>query len=261
MTSPALPPLAQMSDLTGARVLVTGGTLGIGAATARRFDEAGAHVVVAARREPAEHVAGQFVRADLATATGVSELAARTLELLGGIDVVVSNAGSQTSRPEGVIGFSDEDWARDLDINLSAAVRLDRALLPSMIEQGSGVILHVSSGAARLARPASVAYTAAKAALTAYSKALAKDVGRHGIRVNCVVPGVIISDALEQRLQGTPDDRERFLQDLVDRWEIPLGRLGSADDAALLMLFLASPAAAYLTGSQYAVDGGVFPTI
>jgi NAD(P)-dependent dehydrogenase (short-subunit alcohol dehydrogenase family) len=261
MTNPALPPLAQMSDLTGARVLVTGGTLGIGAAAARRFDEAGARLVVAARREPTEDVVGAFVRADLATASGVSDLASRTLELLGGIDVVVSNAGSQTSRPDGVTAFSDEDWTRDLDINLSAAVRLDRALLPSMIEQGSGVILHVSSGAARLPRPASVAYTAAKAALTAYSKALAKDVGRHGIRVNCVVPGVILSDALEQRLRATPDDRERFLHELVERWEIPLGRVGSADDAALLMLFLASPAAGYLTGSQYAVDGGVFPTI
>jgi NAD(P)-dependent dehydrogenase (short-subunit alcohol dehydrogenase family) len=86
MTNPALPPLVQMSDLTGARVLVTAGTLGIGAAAARRFDEAGAHVVVAARREPSEDVVGQFVRADLATASGVSDLARRTLELLGGID-------------------------------------------------------------------------------------------------------------------------------------------------------------------------------
>src|SRR5450755_1663629 len=164
--------------LSGARVLVTGGTRGIGAATVRRLAAAGAKVVAAARTLPTQTVAApgvadwtddgscRFVAADVATAGGVAALAAQTLDLLGGIDILVSNAGSQTHRADGVLGFSDEDWQRDLDINLLSAVRLDRALLPTMIAQGSGgAIIHVGSNAARMPRPASLPYTAAKAAL------------------------------------------------------------------------------------------------
>lgn len=256
-----------MSDLLalpGCRVLVTGGTQGIGAATARRFVEAGADVVVASRT-PVEEVAGRFVPADVATVEGVDELARRTVELLGGVDVVVSNAGSQSYTPEGVLGVSEQDWRRDLDLNLLAAVRLDRALLPGMIAQGGGVILHVTSGQARLPGAASLPYAAAKAALTTYSKGLANEVGRHGIRVNTVVPGVLVTAATvrraEQRAQQTGTDVDTALEQLLASMPVPLGRAGTADDAARLAVFLASPAAGYLTGSQYVVDGGLLPTV
>ena len=120
--------------------------------------------------------------ADIASADGVAALARQALGLLGGVDVVVSNAGGQTHRPGGVLTFSDEDWQHDLNLNLLSAVRLDRALVPAMIAQGhGGSIVHVGSNAGRLPRPASLPYTAAKAALTAYSKGLANEVGRNEI--------------------------------------------------------------------------------
>jgi NAD(P)-dependent dehydrogenase (short-subunit alcohol dehydrogenase family) len=254
--------------LSGTRVLVTGGTRGIGAATVRCLAEAGAEVVAAARTAPFSPGAGsyRFVAADVATADGVAALAERALELLGGIDVLVSNAGSQTYRPGGVLHFSDEDWQHDLDANLLSAVRLDRALVPAMIAQDSGgSIVHVGSGAARLPRPASLPYTAAKAALTAYSKGLAKQVGRHGIRVNVVLPGLIRTEALAARMAELAEQEgsepEAVLERTIAAADIPLARAGSAAEVAQLITFLASPDAAYLTGSQFTVDGGVMPAI
>ena len=257
--------------LAGVRALVTGGTRGIGAATARLLRRAGAEVVVAARTPPAGIPSApgstdslRFVRADLATAAGAADLAARTLELLGGIDVLVSNVGGQVFRPGGPLAFSDEDWQHALDTNLLSAVRLDRALLPRMIGQRGGTIIHVGSTAARLARPPSLPYSAAKAALTAYSKGLAKDVGPAGIRVNIVLPGLIHTEALDRRLASIAAEQGEHVGDVLARtvasMQIPLGRAGTPEDVAALIAFLASPAAGYLTGSQFTVDGGLLPT-
>lgn len=252
-------------DLSDVRALVTGGTQGIGAAVAHRLQAAGASVVVAARTEPPTVAAGRFIRADVATADGVHALAEQTLDLLGGIDVIVSNAGSQTHAPGGTSALTDEDWMRDLNTNLMSAVRLDRALLPVMVTQRSGAIVHVSSGAARLPRPASLAYSAAKAALTVYSKGLANEVGPHGIRVNVVAPGLIRTAALDRRLTSLAEqsgtDPDTALDQIVDSLSIPLRRAGTAAEAAELIVFLVSPAASYLTGSQYVVDGGALPTV
>ena len=256
------------TGLHGARVLVTGGTRGIGAATVRRLAAAGAEVVAAARTAPAPAGTGpaRFVPADVATADGVAALAEQVLDLLGGIDILVSNAGGQTHRPEGVLHFSDEDWQRDLDINLLSAVRLDRALLPAMIAQGSGgSIVHVGSNAARMPRPASLPYTAAKAALTAYSKGLAREAGPHRIRVNVVLPGLIRTEALDTRMAALAEQAgstpESVLAGTVEALGIPLGQAGTADDVAQLIAFLVSPAAAYLTGSQFTVNGGALATV
>lgn len=255
------------TSLSGARVLVTGGTRGIGAATARRLAQAGADVIVAARTPPSspQLFRQTFVAADVASADGVNALAQRTLDLLGGIDILVSSAGGQTHRPDGVLDFTDEDWQRDLATNLLSAVRLDRALAPAMIAQRSGAIVHIGSNAARIPRPASLPYTAAKAALTAYSKGLANEIGPHGVRANVVLPGVIHTDALDARIaslaQQSDADAETTLQHMISAMHIPLGRAGTPDDAADLITFLASPQASYLTGSQFTIDGGLFPTV
>ena len=259
------PTAAPMSsdDFAGVRVVVTGGTRGIGAAVAARFLAGGAAVLVAART-PVEPVPGlRVAQADLATAEGAARVADAAVELLGGVDVLVSNAGGH--RPAQVLELTDEDWLHDLDLNLLAAVRLDRALLPGMIAQSGGSIVHITSGAARYPQPTGLAYAAAKAALTAYSKGLAAEVGRHGIRVNTVAPGFVVSAATDDAMAGlarqTGSDVAGAYARTVEHFGIPLARAGDADDVAQLVCFLASPAARYLTGAQFAVDGGLQPTV
>ena len=253
-------------QLAGQRAVVTGGTRGIGAAIVRALAGAGATVVSTARSQPAAQPPGvHFVESDISSAVGVSDLAERSLEVLGGVDIVVSNAGGQRFRGEGAMALTDEDYWSDLNTNLMAAVRLDRALVPSMTAQGSGVVVHIGSGAARVARPQSLAYSAAKAALTAYSKGLATELGPHGVRVNVVHPGMIRTDRLDQRLElraaETGTDPETLLAGMVEQLGIPLRRVGTADEFAMLVLFLVSSAGSYITGSQFTVDGGATPTV
>jgi NAD(P)-dependent dehydrogenase (short-subunit alcohol dehydrogenase family) len=204
-----------------------------------------------------------IIAADLTTAAGAAALAGQALEILGGLDILVSSAGGQTFRPEGVLAFDDADWEADLAINLMAAVRLDRALVPAMIDAGAGAIVHVSSGAARLPRPASLPYTAAKAALSAYSKGLAVEVGRHGVRVNCVLPGFIPSadhgKRLDARAAAVGMPTEQFLQQVIST--IPLGRAGTPEEAAQLIVYLVSPAASFVSGAQILLDGAAFPAL
>jgi len=244
----------------GKVALVTGGTRGIGAAIAARLAASGADVVVSARRALPD-AALPVITADMSDPLQVSALAETVLDRFGRVDLLVSNAGHQTRRPNGIFDFTEEDWQADFAVNLYAAVRLDKLLVPAMVRRGSGSVLHVSSGAARIARPGSVAYSASKAALESYSKALATQVAASGVRVNAVSPGLIHTSAATAVAAEQHTDADTLVQRTAQALNIPVGRAGTPEEFAAAAAFLLSPDASYLTGSVWNIDGGLFPTV
>jgi len=254
-------------ELAGKRALVTGGSEGIGAAVVQRLSDAGATVAATARRAPSKTAAAAFVEADVSTADGVQSVASEVQSRLGGVDIIVSNVGGASAPAGGFAALGDDDWLRALDINLLAAVRFDRAFLPGMIERKTGAIVHVTSIQRRLPLfESTLAYAAAKAALANYSKGLSKEVGPKGVRVNSVAPGMIETDAARRMIsrlavQHANDEqaaREGLMKSLGG---IPIGRPGRPEEVAELILFLVSPRAAAIHGSELVIDGGTLPTV
>ncbi|MEJ0020622.1 MAG: SDR family oxidoreductase [Acetobacteraceae bacterium] len=255
-------------QLEGRRALVTGGTRGVGKAVVAALHDAGARVVAAARSQPVEIVAGvHYIAADVATEDGCAEVAESVLGRLGGVDIIVNVVGGSRAPGGGFAALDDTVWWRELNQNLMPAVRLDRALLPSMIAQGSGVIIHVTSIQRVLPLPeATTAYAAAKAALATYSKSLSKEVTPKGIRVVRVSPGWVETEAavaLAERLaaQAGTDyagGKRIIMQGLGG---IPLGRPARPAEVADLIAFLVSPRAASISGVEYTIDGGTVPTV
>jgi NAD(P)-dependent dehydrogenase (short-subunit alcohol dehydrogenase family) len=254
-------------EFKGKRVLVTGGTKGVGEAIVRRFALSGASVATTARSEAAH---GQdstlFIKADLGTARGVQNVVNCIQREWSGLDVLVNNVGGTETKAGGFEVLSDEDWQRILDVNLLAAVRLDRAFLPGMIERKSGVVIHISSVAHRLPfSNSTLAYAAAKGALATYSKGLAKGVAPQGVRVTMISPGFIETSGATgmiadiSRGSGISEDaaRQRIMDMLGG---IPMGRTGRPEEVAELVAFLASDRGAFISGADYIIDGGTMPT-
>ena len=254
-------------ELEGRRALVTGGTKGVGKAVVATLREAGATVLTTARSRPETAIRGdQFVAADVSTAEGCAVVASAVRDRLGGIDIIVHVVGGSSAPAGGFAVLDDNEWHKALDQNLFAAVRLDRALLPSMIEQRSGVIIHITSIQRQLPLPeATIAYAAAKAALSNYSKGLSKEVSPKGVRVVRVSPGWVETDGavglVEEIARKNATDYEGARKIVMDSLGgIPIGRPSKPKEVADLVAFLASPRAASITGTEYVIDGGTVPT-
>jgi NAD(P)-dependent dehydrogenase (short-subunit alcohol dehydrogenase family) len=255
-------------QLTNSRTLVTGGTKGVGAAVVEVLRDAGAIVLTTARSLPSQPTEGvRYIAADLSTADGCATVAKAVLRQLGGVDIIVDVLGGSSAPCGGFAVLDDAQWWKALNQNLMPAVRLDRALLPSMIAQGAGVIIHVTSIQHKLPLPESTtAYAAAKAALSTYSKSLSKEVTPKGVRVVRVSPGWVETEAaitLAERLAAQAGtDYEGGKQIIMKGLGgIPLGRPAKPKEVADLIAFLVSPRAASVTGTEYVIDGGTVPTV
>ena len=265
MSAPAFS--SDPTDFKGRTILVTGGTMGAGEAIVRRFAAAGGTVVTTARSEPRQALPATFFAADLSTHEGVASLVQALTRQFSQIDVIVHNVGG-SSAPGGGFAASGEDaWQAALNLNLMAAVRLDRALVPAMVKRGRGIVLHMTSIQRKLPlHESTIAYAAAKAALSNYSKSLSKELGPKGVRVNAIAPGWInttASQAMVTRLaQSGRTDEATARQGILDALGgIPIGRPAWPEEVAELVAFLASDRAASIHGAEYVIDGGTVPVV
>jgi NAD(P)-dependent dehydrogenase (short-subunit alcohol dehydrogenase family) len=251
--------------LVGKRPLITGGTQGAGAATVALFRELGAQVLTTARK-PTNVPADLFVAADLTTLRGGETVADAVRTPMNGVDIIVHMLGGSSAPGGGFMALDEAAWQAELDLNLMPAVRLDRLLVPGMIAQGAGVVVHVTSIQRLLPLPeATTAYAAAKAALSVYSKSLSKEVSSQGVRVVRVAPGWIDTDASVRLVERVAAEAgtdlsggRRIIMDSLG--SIPIGRPSSPAEIASLIAFLASDRAASITGTEYVIDGGTVPT-
>lgn len=256
------------AEFTGKTVVLTGGTGGTGLAALRRFMAGGAKVVTAGRSDCPDGTPPEcFIQADLTTADGVARFTAGAVERLGKVDIIVHVLGGSASPAGGFTALSDDHWTQELNLNLLSAVRLDRALVPAMLEQGKGAIVHTASIQHRLPlHDATIAYAAAKAALVTYSKALSKEIGPQGVRVNVVSPGWIYTDAAEAMVKriaaGSGTSEAAARQSILDALGgIPIGRPALPDEVAELIAFVASDRASAIHGAELTIDGGTVPTV
>ena len=254
-------------ELNGRRALVTGGTKGVGEAVVARLREAGVNVLTTARSRVDDPPDETFIAADVTSAEGCATIVDAVRKRLGGVDIIVHVVGGSSAPAGGFAVLDDEEWQKELNLNLLPAVRLDRALLPSMIQQGSGVIVHVTSIQRQLPLPAStIAYAAAKAALSNYSKGLSKEVSPKGVRVVRVSPGWVETSAATAMIgrlaaeAGTGEETARKGL-MASLGGIPIGRPAKPVEVADLIAFLVSPRAASITGTEYVIDGGTVPTV
>lgn len=247
--------------LEGKVALITGGTSGIGSATAIRFAGEGAAVVITGRNsERGEQVVEDivanggealFIRSDVRNAEDCRQAVEQTLERFGKIDVLFNNAG--VFHPKSVPDCTEEEWDETIDSSLKGAFLMSKYVLPSMIENGSGSIIHTSSGWGILGGDKAAAYCAAKGGLIVMAKAMAIDHGPDGVRVNCVCPGDVLTPMLPEDAARRGMSWDDYAVGAADR---PLGRIGTAEDIANAVLYLASDESSFVTGDALVVDGG-----
>jgi NAD(P)-dependent dehydrogenase (short-subunit alcohol dehydrogenase family) len=256
------------SEFAGKRVIVTGGTKGAGEAIVRRMAAAGAEVITTARSAPeAEDLPARFIPADLSTPEGAETFAGAVKRSWDRLDILIHNLGGSGSPGGGFAALTDDLWLQELNLNLLAAVRLDRAFIPGMISRAAGVVIHISSIQRKLPLPESTtAYAAAKAALTTYSKALSKELGPKGVRVTSISPGWIYTTASEKLVHRIAENgnlsEDAARQSILDSLGgIPIGRPVHPWEVAELVAFLGSGRAASIHGAEYIIDGGTVPTI
>lgn len=241
--------------------LITGGTSGIGSATAMRFAEEGAAVTITGRNaergeQVVQHIIAEggkamFLRSDVRLADDCRNAVAQTLEHFGRIDILFNNAG--VFHPKTVVECTEEEWDETIDSSLKGAFLMSKFVLPSMIERGSGAIIHTSSGWGILGGDKAAAYCAAKGGLVVMAKAMAIDHGADGIRVNCVCPGDVLTPMLHDDAEKRGMPWDDYAAGAVSR---PLGRIGTVDEIANAVLFLASDESSFVTGESLVVDGG-----
>jgi len=247
--------------LEGKVALITGGTSGIGSATAMRFAGEGAAVAITGRNsERGEQVVKDivanggealFIRSDVRSSEDCRHAVDQTLERFGKIDVLFNNAG--VYHPKSIPDCTEEEWDETIDSSLKGAFLMSKYVLPSMIERGSGSIIHTSSGWGILGGDRAAAYCAAKGGLIVMAKAMAIDHGPDGIRVNCVCPGDVLTPMLPDDAAKRGMSWDDYAVGAADR---PLGRIGTAEDIANAVLYLASDESSFVTGEALVVDGG-----
>ena len=247
--------------LKGKVALITGGTSGIGSATAVRFAREGAAVAITGRdagrgeqvvQDIAAHgVEALFIRSDVRFADACRQAVEQTLARFGRIDVLFNNAG--VFHPKTVPECTQEEWDETIDTSLKGAFLMSKYVLPSMIARGSGSIIHTSSGWGIQGGHKAAAYCAAKGGLVVMAKAMAIDHGPDGIRVNCVCPGDVQTPMLPADAAKRGMTWEAYAAEAADR---PLGRIGTVEEIAEAVLYLASDDSSFVTGTALVVDGG-----
>ncbi|MFJ6707807.1 MULTISPECIES: SDR family NAD(P)-dependent oxidoreductase [unclassified Streptomyces] len=241
-----------MGAFDGLRALVTGGASGIGLATARLLASQGARVAILDLAQDSPEGFAACVRADVGDDTSVTSAVSSAVDTLGGLDVLVNNAG--IGAQGAVADNSDDEWHRVWDINVVGLVRVTRAALPALRSSAHGAIVNVSSIAATAGLPQRALYSATKGAVLSLTRAMAADLLAEGIRVNAVCPGTADTPWVARLLERAPDPAAEYAA-LAARQ--PHGRLVSADEVATAIAYLASAAAGSTTGTSLAVDGGM----
>jgi meso-butanediol dehydrogenase/(S,S)-butanediol dehydrogenase/diacetyl reductase len=246
-----------LGELTGKIALVTGATSGIGCAIARGFAASGAQLMLTGRNQVAgaalaDELGARFLAGDIADPALPDRLVAETLAAFGGLDILINNAG--ITHRGSVLDTSDDDWARVMEVNVTALMRCSRAALRHMVTRGHGSIVNIASDFAVVAGTREAVYCASKGAVLQLSKAMALDHGHQGIRVNAVCPGDIETPML---IEGIQSGGEATAAGLARKGAaFPLGRVGQPSEIAKVVAFLASDAASYVTGAAWLVDGG-----